>query len=243
MTSRIVRIVHGVVDERAARAVTAELAALLGIADWREVDGGLQSDAAGVEYRYPAATTGFQALVVGVADPAALRPGPVGGIDVQLCALPAEPPLGPGGRRNVGRIDHAVFLYEGRDELDRARDELRTVLGIDDWDDYGTLEKQGIRVVVSWGSGIELLCPTRAGTVFTDMIAARGMQLASMVLGVADLDAAMARSAELGRPLVETVFDPAPPQGLVDRFAVAREAHAGVFAGEKLVLGEFVDRS
>jgi len=98
-------------------------------------------------------------------------------------------------------------------------------------------------VQVSWGSGIELLCPVRFGTVFTEMIAERGMQLASMVIGVQDLDAAMARSADLGRPLTETTFDPAPPQGLVDRFEVGREVHIGPFAGEKVVLGEFKDRA
>lgn len=138
-------------------------------------------------------------------------------------------------RENAGRIDHIVMIYHTRESQEAARQQFSALLGIDDWEDLGEVY-ESVHVIVSWGSGLELLRPTRADSTFEQYLAMHGEGFYCLVFGVADLDQAMARIvAHGGAP---SPF-PRPPEAVFDTFEIAREAVVGEVGGIHLVLGEF----
>jgi len=140
-------------------------------------------------------------------------------------------------RRNVGAIDHLVLAYRDAESQSEARAQFSELLGVDDWDDLGELEEAGVRVFVSWSSGLELLAPTRANSMIERHLAERGEGVFSVVVGVSDLDAAVEHVRSSGG---RAEYFPPPPRQVAARFAVAREALVG---GLALVLGEFAPRA
>ena len=138
-------------------------------------------------------------------------------------------------RENAGRIDHIVLIYRTPESQEAARQEFSALLGIDDWDDLGEVYER-LRVFVSWGSGIELIRPTKPDPTFDSHLARHGDGFYCVVFGVADLEKASAWIANLGStpsPL------PRPPEAVFDTFEVAREASVGEVGGINLTLGEF----
>lgn len=140
-------------------------------------------------------------------------------------------------RLNVGRIDHIVLAYVDRTNLDRARERLGALLGIDDWEELGEISEVRLHIWISWQAGLELICPTGPGSVIEQHLADHGEGFYSMVFGVEDLDRGIARVAENGghaEPLVAST-----PAGALDRYAVTREAVVGEVGGINVLLGEF----
>lgn len=143
-------------------------------------------------------------------------------------------------RRNVGRIDHIILLYRDRESQEAARTKFTALLGIDDWDEVGAGD-EGIYIIISWVSGIELICPIREVPAFERHLAAHGEGFYAMVFGVADLKQAVAQiKAVTGRSPHLLGAAPAP---VYRRFEIADEAIVGEVCGMRLMLGEFKARS
>jgi hypothetical protein len=142
-------------------------------------------------------------------------------------------------RRNAGRIDHIILLYRTRESQEQARKSFTEMLGIDDWDDLGEAS-EGLYILISWRSGLELVCPTRAVGTFERHLAAHGEGFYCLVFGVADLEQAVANVARLNGRAPRLLPD--PPAKVLERFSVAREAVVGEVAGLRLMLGEFLPR-
>lgn len=139
-------------------------------------------------------------------------------------------------RRNVGRIDHIILLYRNRENQEAARLKFTALLGIDDWDEVGAGE-EGIYIIISWSSGIELICPIREVPAFEKHLAAHGEGFYAMVFGVADLRQAMTQVKSVtGRSPYALGAAPAP---VYQRFEIAAEAIVGDVCGMRLMLGEF----
>ena len=139
-------------------------------------------------------------------------------------------------RRNVGRIDHIILLYGSRESQERARQSFTATLGIDDWDEVGE-GSEGIYILISWKSGIELICPTREVAAFQRHLATHGEGFYALVFGVADLEQAMAHVKQLSGRAPYALGD--PPQQVLERFDIAREAIVGELGGIRVMLGEF----
>jgi hypothetical protein len=151
--------------------------------------------------------------------------------------MSAAPDLLP--RRNAGRIDHIILIYRTRESQEQARKSFSELLGLDDWDELGEAS-EGLYIFISWRSGLELVCPTRAVGTFERHLASHGEGFYCLVFGVESLDQAIANIARLnGRAPREL---PDPPAAVMERFYVAREAFVGEVSGLRLMLGEFVPR-
>jgi hypothetical protein len=139
-------------------------------------------------------------------------------------------------RRNVGRIDHVILLYRNRENQERARQQFGALLGIDDWQEVGEGD-EGIYILISWASGIELICPTREVPTFERHLATHGEGFYCLVFGVASLEQATAHIKQIVGRAPRALGD--PPRPVFDRFEIAREAFVGDVAGLRLMLGEF----
>lgn len=139
------------------------------------------------------------------------------------------------GRHNVGRVDHVALIYRNRDNLEKAKQEFTTLLGVTDWEDMGEVYGR-VHVVVSWQSGLELIFPTRPDPALDHHLATKGEGFFSLIFGVADLDEAVARVLKAGG-----IAHPHPdtPAQTFQTFEVAREAVLGQVGGINLTLGEF----
>ena len=107
--------------------------------------------------------------------------------------------VGPAQRR--ARIDHIISCIEIARTRKARGGSSTELLGIDDWDDVGEGD-EGIYILISWGSGIELICPTREVPAFEKHLAAHGEGFYSLVFGVADLDRATEHITAGERPLL-----------------------------------------
>lgn len=144
-------------------------------------------------------------------------------------------------RLNVGRIDHIVLAYRDRERQARAREEFSRLLGVDDWEDLGEIDEVKLAIWISWQAGLELICPTGPGSFVDDHLAKHGEGFFSMVFGVEDLPAAMARVDENGGRAIALAAT--PPAGAVRRYAMTREAVVGEIGAIQVLLGEFSLRS
>ena len=139
-------------------------------------------------------------------------------------------------RCNVGRIDHIILLYRNRENQQAARQKFTALLGIDDWQLVGEGD-EGVDIVISWKSGIELMTPTRVVPAFERHFATHGEGFYCLVFGVMDLDQAIAHAKKItGR---DPYVLPPAPGAVFDKFDVAREAMVGEIAGVRLMFGEF----
>lgn len=139
-------------------------------------------------------------------------------------------------RQNVGRIDHVLLIYRNRENQDNARRKLTELLNINDWDEVGE-GAEGIYIWISWGSGIELICPIREVAAFEKHLTAHGEGFYGLVFGVADLNGAVAHVQQVSGRAPHLLG--AAPAKVFERFDVAREAIVGVVGGMRLMLGEF----
>jgi hypothetical protein len=139
-------------------------------------------------------------------------------------------------RPNAGRIDHIILLYRNRENQEAARRAFTELLSIDDWDEVGE-GSEGIYILISWRSGIELICPVREVAAFERHLEAHGEGFYCMVFGVTDLDAAMARIKQITGRSPHALGD--PPAKVFEKFSVAREAIVGPIGGMRVMLGEF----
>lgn len=139
-------------------------------------------------------------------------------------------------RQNVGRIDHIVFAYHNRENQLNAQKQFSDLLKIDDWDDLGEIEEGGVRVIISWKSGLELLCRTKEESILKDHLANHGEGFYSLVFGVADLDDAVNHIKTQG---ANAYYLPRPPEGVFKHMEITREAVVGEVGAINLILGEF----
>jgi hypothetical protein len=139
-------------------------------------------------------------------------------------------------RCNVGRVDHILLLYRNRENRDAAREKLTALLRIDDWDDVGG-GSEGIDIVISWKSGLELVYPTRAVPAFERHLEAHGEGFYCMVFGVADLSSAMEHIRSITGRAPYALGD--PPAAVFKKFDIASEAVVGMVGGVRVMLGEF----
>lgn len=139
-------------------------------------------------------------------------------------------------RPTAGRIDHVILLYKDRASQEAARLEFTQLLRIDDWDEIGE-GSEGIHILISWRSGIELICPVREVPAFQKHLATYGEGFYCLVFGVASLDEAMAHIRHLTGRMPRALGE--PPQKVYEKFTVAREAIAGSVGGVRVMLGEF----
>jgi hypothetical protein len=96
---------------------------------------------------------------------------------------------------------------------------------------------EGIHILISWRSGIELICPVGEVLPFQKHLAAHGEGFYCLVFGVASLDEAMTHIRELTGRMPHVLGE--PPQKVYEKFTVAREAIAGSIGGVRVMLGEF----
>ena len=139
-------------------------------------------------------------------------------------------------RPTAGRIDHIILLYKNRESQEAARREFTRQLQIDDWEEVGE-GGEGIYILISWRSGIELICPVREVPAFQKHLAAHGEGFYCLVFGVASLDQAMAHIGQLTGRMPHALGE--PPQKVYEKFTVAREAITGSIGGVRVMLGEF----
>lgn len=139
------------------------------------------------------------------------------------------------GRHNVGRVDHVVLVYRNHENLKKAQQEFSTLLGIDDWDDFGEVFGR-VHMVASWQSGIELIFPTKPDPAFDQHLATRGEGFFSLIFGVADLEQAMAQILKQGGT---AIAHPHSPEQVYRTFEVAKEAVVGMVGGVNVTIGEF----
>lgn len=140
---------------------------------------------------------------------------------------------------NRNRLSRAILIYP-LDRFAAARDDFASALGITDFE---TLEPPGfgIRVAISWATGLELIAPLDEPGGFPAqarrIIAEQGEGLFGLVWEVADLAAAEDRaraavSATAGRRIDCLASHPA----WRERFSLALESTLGEIHGVRLTL-------
>jgi len=135
-------------------------------------------------------------------------------------------------------ISRVVMLYR-EENFDAALATFTQTLGITDFETPLDLHEMGLRVSVSWDSGLELIAPLGEGAYAAPMRAhldAKGEGVFGLVYRVPDLEAAEARATANGHP----------PRGRIDcftanpdwreRFSYAMEAPLEPIAGIDVTL-------
>ncbi len=100
--------------------------------------------------------------------------------------------------QNVNKIDHVVFML-WPENLESAKETFERLLSIKL---EGPIEsqEQGVRIYIDWESGIELMSPADPEKAVAPMkfLRERGEGVWRIIYGVASVDDAVARAAELG---------------------------------------------
>src|ERR1700730_8769853 len=119
-------------------------------------------------------------------------------------------------------LHHVTWCVEP-EHLDRARPYWEDAIGLDRMEDLD-LADLGIRVLVSWDGGVEIMCPTNeegsmavAARKFLDE---RGEGVYSVVYNVSDIDATRAKIVADGGQLV---FEELIPAEAVDDRSLASD--------------------
>lgn len=101
-------------------------------------------------------------------------------------------------RQNRGRIDHIAFIARPENFTAMA-ERIATVLDLDFDGPYDNVEL-GLRVIIDWHAGIELLtpCDPELATIQTAYLDKYGEGFYRLVFGVADLDSALKRVTDNG---------------------------------------------
>ena len=85
-------------------------------------------------------------------------------------------------RENVGRIDHIILIYKNEENQLKAKQQFTETLGIKDWQEVGQAE-QGLSIIISWDSGIELVYPTDDNPAYQKHLEKHGEGFYGMVFG------------------------------------------------------------
>jgi hypothetical protein len=146
----------------------------------------------------------------------------------------------PGERQksiNAGHVDHVCFAYKTVDSQDKARQEFSTLLGLNDWDDM-VVVKRNLRVLISWGGGLELIAPIGPGSILDAYFEKNSPGFYSLAFGVDTLEKAMEHFEQHGRVSKRTTGQHEQPS-LMERFDVFKQSLVeGPVGGVKLILAE-----
>lgn len=144
------------------------------------------------------------------------------------------------GRMRPGAIDHLVFAFADETLLRAAVERFSALLGVGDWEDLGTIEPAGLRVLIAFDAGIEFICPARAGTFLDAHVAQHGpASFFAQVMATDDFDRGIERVVDAGGKAVERPVAPA----LLARHAGARHAGIGRVGGIQTTLSEIIARA
>lgn len=136
-------------------------------------------------------------------------------------------------------VDRIVLAYNDRERLRAAQRQFTSTLDINDWEDLGKMVDSGLFVVMSWGSGIELIAPFRDDSIISEHLRNRGEGLFSVACRVGDMDHALAHVRSHGGVAVDVGL----PDFIAQRFEGAREAFVGELGGIRVLLAKFDPRS
>ena len=141
-----------------------------------------------------------------------------------------------GRRTGLSRL---LMLYR-EENFDAALETFRAALGVTDIDAPLVLAEMGLRIAVSWDTGLELVAPHGSGA-YADAMRARldekGEGIFGVVYRVPDLDVGEARAAQAGYPREgERINCLAANPDWRSRFALAMEASLAPMAGVDVTL-------
>jgi len=141
-------------------------------------------------------------------------------------------------QQNKRRIDHVAFLVAPQN-FESCLESMGSALGLDF--QRAHRDDLGLMIGVDWDAGIEILAPTGPESVFWNRLQEKGEGAATVIFGVADIDAAkeQARNAGLGYSAEIGLRGDEP---WADRFEIVREAALDPICGISLVLGEIKPR-
>ena len=94
----------------------------------------------------------------------------------------------------TGGVDRVVIVVR---DIEKASKSYSELLGISFWD-AGVREDFGVRAMVSWDGGIELISPTDANSEAARFLEKRGEGLFGVIFKVSDIGEARARAEEKG---------------------------------------------
>ena len=129
----------------------------------------------------------------------------------------------------INRLDHLAILVK-YENFGQYKQRFSDVLGIA-WDEEVVNESAGVIAVPSWDSGLELIAPMQQSGRYWERIEKFGEGTVTIVFGVANLDAAVARAEDHGAPLrfnIELTGD----EPWLNRFKLFREAKIDMFEEE-----------
>lgn len=147
------------------------------------------------------------------------------------------------GRNGVQRV---VMVYRP-ENFQSALEEFRNVLNITDFDGPHDLPALGLRVALSWDTGVEIITPMAQGPYVESMweiLKTKGEGIFNLVYQVDDLSRAEQRAALHGRPCVGGHLDALEVQSAWrERFRIALEAPLTPIAGVSVTLIQLESRN
>jgi hypothetical protein len=140
------------------------------------------------------------------------------------------------GRDGISRV---VLIYRP-ENLGKAAKEFTDALNIRDFEGPYDLAEIGVRVVISWTAGIELIAPMQSGTysaAMWEVLKQRGEGMFNLVYRVRNLERAEAHAAAHGYPRRgEYIYPLDVEQSWRDRFRMLKEASLASIAGTAVTL-------
>jgi hypothetical protein len=136
-------------------------------------------------------------------------------------------------------ISRVVLIYRP-ENLQGAVNEFTEALNITDFEGPYDLEEIGVRVVISWTSGIELIAPLQSGShsaAMWEVLKKRGEGMFNLVYRVRNLQKAAAHAAAHGYPRRGEYINALDvEQSWRDRFRLLKEAALADIAGTAVTL-------
>lgn len=143
-------------------------------------------------------------------------------------------------RENNGRGICRVVLLFREETFDAALENFRAALGVDDFEDPLTLADMGLRIAVSWETGLELITPHGSGEYAEQMrthLRTKGEGVVDLVFRVFDLEEATTRAENAGYPARgERIDCLAANPAWRSRFSLATEAPLSPIEGLAVTL-------
>jgi len=143
-------------------------------------------------------------------------------------------------------LQRVVMVYRP-ENFQSALEEFRNVLGITDFDGPHDLHALGLRIVLSWDTGIEIITPMAQGAyveAMWEVLNTKGEGVFNLVYQVDDLSRAEQRAALHGRPRVGGHIDALAVQDAWrERFRMALEAPLPPIAGVPVTLIQLETRN
>ncbi|MEU6702013.1 hypothetical protein [Pseudonocardia sp. NPDC046786] len=126
----------------------------------------------------------------------------------------------------INHIDHVGIIVR-KENVEKYVSLLSRVLNIT-FDEPIVNQDTGVIAVLSWGSGFEIMAPTREEGPYWERLQRFGEGTCTIVFGVPDIDAAIAHAAEEGVELdFEVKLEGDEPW--LERFSQFREARLKAF--------------